>query len=196
MATSTLAPEAHRRALLPHCRELLSRRGSGAAPVERSYARTMRIAVSARTLSLALDSVDGVLSLFPQIHTCSVDPTDTHARCRLTVPVGPSLRHLDAACSVDRLDMPRTLRVLIHVPALSMRTLGVFDFTPCAAGETALTYTATMTSTGPTTRRIRSSLSDVLEDHVDSAAELLARLSRQYTAAKRLRAKFSDHRLS
>jgi hypothetical protein len=160
--------------------------------VERTYARAVRVKVPTRMLRPAMGSIDGLLRYFPGIETDPAQTADKHARCHVAISIGPLSYRLDAVLSIDEGDTPEMLRISMRVPALRLEIRGLFDFAASAAGETTLRYTATISSTHPLARRIPTSLANTLEDHVDSAIDLIAKQGRQYSAAKRLRARFGD----
>ena len=70
--------------------------------------------------------------------------------------------------------------------SLRLELEGAFDFTVSAQDETTLRYAATIRSTHPLLRRMPSSLTGALVEHVDTTTDLIAVRTRQYTQARRL----------
>ena len=152
--------------------------------LERHYERSVRVMSPLRGLYREMDSVEAIVRFIPNIDSLT-DIDEDHAVCHGSVSIGPLSYRLDGRIRVQRVDPPNGLRVKLEAPSLQLQIDGMFGFTVSAQNETTLHYSATIRSAHPLVRRMRSSLTGLLEEHVDSATDLVSVRARQYAEAER-----------
>jgi carbon monoxide dehydrogenase subunit G len=160
--------------------------------LERSYERTVRVEAPLRGLYREMDTVEALARFLPQVDRLIPGSDADHAACEGSISIGPLSYRLQGTLSVERVDPPRTLRVRLRAPAIHLELDGEFDFTASAEEETTLRYAAMIRSSHPLVRRMRSSLTGALEEHVDSAIDLVAVRGRQYAEAERRLSNFQQ----
>ncbi|HEY1966990.1 MAG TPA: hypothetical protein VGH89_03510 [Pseudonocardia sp.] len=160
-----------------------------AAVLERSYERTVRVMAPLLGLYREMDSVDGLVRFLAEVDSYVSSPTDDSATLIGSLCIGPLSYRLEGSLMIHRVVPPNSLRIRMRAPSLQLELEGTFEFTASAAEETTLRYSATMRSSHPLVRRMRSSLTGALEEHVDSATDLVAVRARQYAEAER---RFND----
>jgi carbon monoxide dehydrogenase subunit G len=154
------------------------------AVLERHYDRSVRVMAPLPGLYGELDSVEGIARFIRQIDR--IAPADEeHARCQGSLSIGPLSYRLNGELELERLDPPHGLRLRLHSPALRLEIEGLFEFVVSAENETTVHYAATIRSAHPLVRRMGSALTGLLEEHVDSATDLVAVRGRQYAEAQR-----------
>jgi carbon monoxide dehydrogenase subunit G len=160
--------------------------------LERSYERTVRVEAPLRGLYREMDTVDGLVRFLPQVDRHISGPDPGHAVCEGSISIGPLSYRVQGTISVERVDPPRALRVRLRAPAIHLELDGEFEFAASAAEETTLRYSAIIRSSHPLVSRMRSSLTGALEEHVDSAIDLVVVRGRQYAEAERRLSNFQQ----
>ncbi len=153
--------------------------------LERSYERTVRVQAPLRGLYREMDSVPGMVRFISEIAGHVAGESDGQAVIIGSVSIGPLSYRLDGTLAVERVNPPNSLTVQIRAEGLHLELDGTFEFTVAAAEETTVRYAATIRSGHPLVRRMRSALTGALEEHVDSATDLVVMRGRQYAAAER-----------
>jgi hypothetical protein len=153
--------------------------------LERSYERTVWVKAPLRGLYREMCTADSLARFIPEIDRHRPGSDDSRAICSATISIGPLSYRVDGTLTVDRVVPLSVLRVELLVPSLQLSLRGTFDFTASAETETTLHYSATIRATHPLVRRLRSSLTGALEEHVDSTTDLISIRARQYAEAER-----------
>ena len=154
--------------------------------LERSYERTVRIKAPLLTLYGEMDSVEALARFLPHVDGLEPDPDPRMAGCFGAGAIGPLSYRLTGTLELERIDPPNGLWLRLRASNLPIELEGRFGFTPSAAEETTLRYSATIRSEHKLIRRMRSSMIGVLEEHVDAATDLAAVRGRQYARAAML----------
>ena len=154
--------------------------------LERSYERTVRVGAPVDRLYEQMDSVHGLARFIPQLESSVLGADDDRGVCRGLFSIGPLSYEVDGNMTVDRVVPLHNLEIALRAPSLRLELDGQFEFLVGAQDETTLRYAATIRSTHPLLRRMPSSLTGALEEHVDTTTDLIAVRARQYTQAKRL----------
>lgn len=157
------------------------------------YQRDVRVMAPLHGVYREMDTVDGLVRFIPQIGEHRPEPGGGRARCRGTVSLGPLTCRLTGEIRVQRVDPPHAIHVLLESSELAIELDGTFELIESAEDETTLRYAASIRSEHPLVRRMRSSMTGLLEEHVDSTTDLVAVRVRQYTSAARRFADIADH---
>jgi hypothetical protein len=80
-------------------------------------------------------------------------------------------------------DEPRRLEWAVTVPDVDLHFTGTFELEPVAADETKLTYRGVLQCGDRHAGRLRNSLAEILERHMDGLATRIASRAARRTAA-------------
>lgn len=153
--------------------------------VESSYDRTVRVLAPRARIYDELGTAEGMIRYMPQIERFQLLPEPDRVLIHTSVSVGPLQWHVEALLRVDRLDPPSVLGVNMTIPGLQLEVDGAIELIESAVEETQLTYRATIGSRHRLMRRLRSSLTGSLEEHIDTTTDRIATLARQHAEAER-----------
>lgn len=155
---------------------------------QRTYERTVRVRAPLRPLYAEMDSVERIARFLPQLDRVELldEAGDTQARCFGVMSIGPLVYRLAGSLELQRMNPPGRVGIRLRASGVPLELEGGFEFTRAADEETTVRYAATIRSAHPLMRRIPSALTEVLEEHVDTATDLAALRGRQYVHAERL----------
>jgi carbon monoxide dehydrogenase subunit G len=153
--------------------------------IESSYARDVQVLAPRGRVFDTLATAAGLVRFMPQVDKYQSQPEPERALVHTAISLGPLAWQTDALLQVDRVVTPSALRITITMPSLQITLEGEIDLAETSATETLLTYRASIRSTHRLMRRLRSSLTGALEEHIDTTTERIATLARQHAEAER-----------
>ena len=134
-----------------------------------------------------LDSLEDILTKTPQIARHAVRADGSTADLQVVIRWGPVRRTVDAIARQADVRPFEGLALRVDAPSIDVHADGSLTIRAGGEAETALTYSMQLESGHWFSRRMRSTLTDMLEGHVHSLIDSVkARAEAHHQAEKRL----------